>query len=229
MTALTKTIRILTFRFDGQGFAALGLTDLVYGLAFTWLVGIGRYWDNPRVPLHQKLGLGSVAYVFLLSTFLFLLLWPLRPAHWRFIPLLTFIALASPPALLYAIPVEQMFSLDTATTINFWFLAAVALWRVCLLSRFLSRYALLQGFRLAVALVLPLAAIVLALTALNLERAVFEIMAGNMPRQHTSADGAYTFLFLISVLSVYLVPPVLINYVVLIALAWRRKQLPGAA
>src|SRR3712207_7552248 len=46
-------------------------SDLAFGLACTWLVGVGRYWDNPRASLLQHLGVGSVVYVFALA----LLLW----------------------------------------------------------------------------------------------------------------------------------------------------------
>ena len=39
---------------------------LSFGVLSAWVVGIGRYWDNPRADLWQYLGLGSVAYIFIL-------------------------------------------------------------------------------------------------------------------------------------------------------------------
>ena len=53
-----------------------------FGLACTWLAGVGRYWDNPHAPLFQRLGLGSVVYAFVLSVALRLVVRPLKPRRW---------------------------------------------------------------------------------------------------------------------------------------------------
>src|SRR5215813_7250088 len=127
------TWRLLTFRATSTELVSLNRGHLFFGLLCTWIVGIGRYWDNPRVPILQRLGIGSVIYVFLLSLLLWLVLWPLRPKHCSYFRVLTFVTLVSPPAILYAIPVEHFFSIDTSNTINAWFLAIVATWRVALL------------------------------------------------------------------------------------------------
>ena len=66
--------RVLTFRAQREELLALNRRDLVIGLLITWLVGMGRYWDNDRVEFLQKLGVGSVLYVFVLATFLFCIL-----------------------------------------------------------------------------------------------------------------------------------------------------------
>ena len=205
--------RVLTFRFSGDDIAGAGFPHLTLGLLLTWTAGIGRYWDNPRANALQHLGLGSIAYVFVLSAFLWLLLWPLRPARWSYRHLLTFVCAVSLPALLYAIPVERFLPLHTAQAINFWFLAIVATWRVALYVVFLKRYAQFRTLNLIVASILPLGVIVLALTALNLERAVFEIMAGNDRAPGTPADAAYAVLVLLSFFSIYVTPLVAIAYV----------------
>ena len=77
------------------------------------------------------------------------------------------------------------------------FLAVVASWRVALLIVFLKRGAGLTNTGVMVASLLPLTIIVTALVALNLEKAVFEIMGGN--RQQTQNDAAYFILMLITV------------------------------
>jgi hypothetical protein len=143
--------------------------------------------------------------------------------------LLTFLCAVSPPALLYAIPVERVMSLQDARRANVWFLAVVAVWRVALYAVFLVRYGGFRGLRLVVALFLPLTAIVFGLTALNLEHAVFNIMAGLDPDAGTSADAAYAVLFVLSFVSFWLAPVMLVLYLICIAQAYDQRQKPGAA
>lgn len=197
------------------------LAYLAWGLFVTWLAGIGRYWDHPNANWWQYAGLGSVAYVFVLGTFLWLIVAPLRPRNWSFIGVLIFVTLTSLPALLYAIPVEKFMSLQGAQTANVIFLAIVASWRVALLIVFLRRSAGLMTTGVVVASLLPLTIIVTALAALNLEKAVFEIMGGNM--QQTQNDAAYFILLIITVLSVVLSPIMLILYCVLVYQARKTK------
>jgi len=45
----------------------LGGMHLMFGLLCAWLAGMGRYWDDPGAHLLQRLGVGSVIYVFALS------------------------------------------------------------------------------------------------------------------------------------------------------------------
>jgi hypothetical protein len=169
-------------------------------------VGIGRYWDDPGAKLLQHLGIGSVIYIFALSLLLWLLIWPLRPKAWSYRNVLTFVSLTSPPAILYAIPVERLLDLEKARTFNVWFLAIVASWRVALLIFYLRRHARLQPFSIAVATLLPLTFIITALTVLNLERAVFNLMGG-LREKGTANDNAYLVLFVLSYLSVMLFIP----------------------
>ncbi len=194
---------------------------LAWGLFVTWLAGMGRYWDHPNANWWQYAGLGSVAYVFVLSAFLWVIVAPLRPRNWSFVAVLIFVTLTSLPAVLYAIPVEKFMSLGAAQTANVIFLAIVASWRVALLIVFLKRAAALTATGVVVASLLPLTIIVTALAALNLEKAVFEIMGGNM--QQTQNDAAYFILLVITVLSVILSPIMLIIYCVLVYRAWKTK------
>ena len=216
---VTTAFRLLTFRISRERLLKLNRNNLLFGLICTWLVGMGRYWDDPGANLLQHLGLGSVIYIFLLSFLLWLLILPLRPKAWSYFGVLTFVSLTSPPAVLYAIPVEGFFSLETARSLNVWFLAIVATWRVSLLIFFLNRYAMLRPFEIVIASLLPLTIIVTALTALNLERAVFELMSGERARKGAANDSAYAVLWLISVFSVVLFIPLLLCYV---GLVWNR-------
>ena len=54
--------RILTFRATLADFERLENRHLAVGLVAAWLVGMGRYWDNPRVGVLQHAGVGSVVY-----------------------------------------------------------------------------------------------------------------------------------------------------------------------
>ena len=189
---------------------------LLFGLIVTWLCGIGRYWDNPRADLWQYLGLGSVAYIFVLAFILWIVIYPLKPNHWNYKNVLIFVSLTSPPALLYAIPVERYMTLELAQTTNVWFLAIVALWRVALLVKYLMRSAGLSGLTVIVATLLPLTMIVAALTVLNLEHVVFRIMAGLEDHEKSVNDAAYMVLMVITYFSVLASPVLFITYGVLI-------------
>jgi hypothetical protein len=206
--------RLLTFRLSHDEFVRLDRRHLAFGLGATWLAGIGRYWDHPDAHVLQYAGLGSVIYVVVLSMFLWLLIWPLRPASWGYVRVLTFVTLTAPPALLYAIPVERFMPLDEAQSANLWFLLIVASWRVALLLFFLCRMAKLPAQLAFVASLLPLALIIVGLAIANLEQAVFTIMAGNpMDKSgHTPADRAYELVVLLAMLSWLSSPVLLIGY-----------------
>ncbi len=205
---------LLFFRPFKPDMANHGLDYLAWGLFTTWLVGVGRYWDHPDAQLWQYLGLGSVAYVFVLAGFLWLIALPLKPRNWSYRNVLLFVMLTSLPALLYAIPVERFMSLANAQAVNVWFLATVAIWRVGLLLKFLHKAAGFGQGAVVVVGFLPLVLIVAALTALNLERAVFDIMGGL--GTSTPNDSAYAVLIVITVLSVWASPFLLIAYGVMV-------------
>lgn len=203
-------LRILGLRFSRSDLASLGPRHLVYGLLVTWAAGLGRYWDHPDPYLLQALGLGSLAVMVALAAFLYAILLPLRLERWSFVHLLTFLSLTALPALLYAIPVERFLPLDQARTWNVAFLALVALWRIAMLERYLAAWTGLPGLLRFAVLLLPLALIVAALTLLNLEKALFDVMAG-LREEGTGNDAAYQVLFVISAFS-YLASPVLVAF-----------------
>lgn len=207
------TWRLLTFRASAEELVQLNKRHLLFGLLCTWAVGVGRYWDNPRVHLLQHLGVGSVIYVFVLALLLWVILWPLKPRHWSYFRVVTFVSLVSPPAILYAIPVEHFYSIHTANKLNVLFLALVATWRVALLFFFLRRLGEMSWFTIFVAALLPLTLIVVTLSILNLERVVFNIMGGIT--EETASDASYEILLLLSYFSIIMFLPILLCYVVL--------------
>jgi len=123
---LSRILRILTFRTDTRDYECLDHRYLALGLGLTWVVGVGRYWDNPRAEDLQRWGVGSVAYVFALSALLWLVGVGIKPVRWSYRNVLTFVTLTAPPGLLYAIPVERALSPDEARAVNLAFLAVVA-------------------------------------------------------------------------------------------------------
>ena len=219
---ISKTAVLFLFFFKVRpDLKRLGNHYLVFGLFVTWLAGVGRYWDNPRADAWQTWGLGSLAYVVVLAMLLWLLLLPLKPANWRFKNVLIFVGMTAPPGLLYAIPVERYFSLETSQSINVWFLAVVAAWRVALLIVYLIRSAGLRGYTVFVAAFLPLILIVSSLAMLNLEHVIFRVMAGLEPDERTANDAAYMYLLFLTWISFLLSPVLFISYLCLI---WLRRK-----
>ncbi len=226
LTILRDEWRLLTFRAPSAAMVQHWRAYLVFGLACTWLAGIGRYWDHPAPDWYQRLGLGSLAYVLLLALVLRLLVWPLRPRHWSYRNVLLFVTLTSPPALLYAIPVERFLTLPAAQAANAWFLGIVAIWRIALLVVFLLRVARLSPSAAAIAMLLPMALIIVTLSVLNLEHVVFSIMSGIRPEQQSGNDQAYAIVFVLSWLSILGSPLLLIWYLAETYRAHVRSQYP---
>lgn len=205
-------IRILVFRAGRADFGSLGRVHLAAGLAATALVGAGRYWDHPKAILPQLLGLGSLAYVVALAAVLYAVVKPLsRSPALTYRHLLTWLSLCSLPAAFYAIPVERWTAPQTAVSLNIAFLAVVALWRVALLVAWLRILAGLSWFRVAVASLLPLTAIVTALAVLNVEHAVFDLMSG-IDREDPHG-GAYLTVIILAFWSVYVFPVALVAWI----------------
>lgn len=215
-------VKLLTFGGMGPNVAQHWPRYLSFGLATTWLAGVGRYWDHPSAEVWQRWGLGSLIYVLVLAAFVWLILAPLRPKRWSYRNVLLFTTLTAPPALLYALPVERWMSLQDAQQANLWFLAVVAAWRVALFWLFLRKVAELPIAHVIVGTMLPLTLIVTALAALNLEQAVFEIMGGI--GEGTASDAAYGVVIVLSGLSVMLSPVLLIIYGKLVWDEWRGKR-----
>ena len=209
---ISDGFRILTFRRPSTSLDEKWPAYLAFGLLFTWLAGVGRYWDNPRADLWQHLGLGSLTYVFCLALILWILSIPLRPNRWSYRNVLIFVSLTSPPAILYAIPVEKFVSMEVAQALNSAFLAFVASWRISLLYWFMRRFAGLDRVAAATSTLLPLALIVVVLAELNLEHAVFDLMSGIRPELRTSGDVSFGVVSVLSVVSYLLSPGLLFVY-----------------
>jgi hypothetical protein len=215
VNAIRTSLLLLTFRASREELRALDYRHLAFGLFCTWLVGMGRWWEDPKASLLQHLGVGSVAYIFILAFFLWLVLWPLLPESWSLFNVLIFVSLTAPPALLYAIPVRHGLALQTAQAVRLWLLAIVAGWRVALLFFYLRRGAGLAGFRWILAALFPLLLIVFVLTALNLERVVFDFMGGIRAAERTVNDSAYSLMMLITMISMLAFLPLLTSYLLL--------------
>lgn len=215
-----QTSRFLTFRPFRPDLKAHYVTWQMWGFAWTWLAGVGRYWDHPRAQWWQTAGLGSLAYVLILSIVLWLVIAPLRPRAGSWREVLLFVTLTSPPALLYAIPVERFLPMAQAAQANAWFLAIVAAWRVALWVVFLRRAARLQSGEVLIVTLLPLTAIVTTLASLNLEHVVFSIMSGIREQQVSSADTAYGIVVGLTLVSWLILPFTVISYAYYVYRAW---------
>jgi len=215
--------RVLSFRFESKDLRSFTGEHLIFGLIATWLAGLGRYWDHPDPYWVQQIGIGSLAIVATLSLLVYVVVLPLRPRNWGLVNLATFITLTALPALLYAIPVERFLDVRLARMANVLFLGSIAAWRVGLLGTYLRRRAEFSRWLSAVALLLPVAGIVTALTVLNLERAVFNVMAG-LREDATPADTSYFALFLLTALAIFSFPALLIAYLAAIFVRRRARR-----
>ena len=223
-TLLLDEWRFLTFRPVSSAVHTHWRAFLVFGLACTWLAGIGRYWDNPRAHIWQTLGLGSVAYVFILAFVIWAMLAPLRPHNWSYRNVLLFLTLTSPLALLYAIPVEKFMTWRNAVSANVAFLGVVATWRVALYIVFLRRTARMYLGGVVIGTLLPLSLIVFVLAVLNLEHVIFNIMGGLRPEDLSPNDGAYQIVVMLAFFSLFLAPILVVFYLLLIVSTLREKK-----
>jgi hypothetical protein len=204
-------INLLKFKYSRENMLAFTNKHLITGLIGTWIVGMGRYWDDPKASILQHLGLGSVIYIFALALFIWLIILPFRIKSWSYKIVLTFISLTSFPAIFYAIPVELFFSISTANTMNVIFLAVVALWRLCLLYHFLKQFTQLPTSNIITITFMHICLIISVLTILNLHNVVFEVMGGiRNPSPH---DSSYFVLMILTGLSMILAIPLLLAYI----------------
>jgi len=219
---LTKSItRLLTFKLTRDEMLKFNLKHFIAGLIGTWIVGMGRYWDDKGASLLQHLGLGSVIYIFVLAAFIWLIIKPFFVDNWNYFTVVTFIGLTSFPAILYAIPVEKFVSMETARTLNVWFLIIVAGWRLWLLYYFLKYYTKLSVGNILTVTLMPICLIISTLTALNLHRVVFNIMGGF--REPNAHDDAYFILMVLTGISAFLTIPLLLAYILGIYNSYRKR------
>jgi hypothetical protein len=152
------------------------LPYLTIGLFITWIVGIGRTWDNSYEPLWLRSGLPSVAYAVVLAGFIWVVVAALRPGRWTYRNVLLMVTMTAAPGLIYAIPVEQFLDHGTARATNLIFLAIVAAWRMALYFHFLRSAAKLPPVAATVAALLPPTLILAVVSAYG----ALEIVAGGM-------------------------------------------------
>ena len=210
MNIFSVVIKLLTFKLSREEMLKFNKTNFIVGLFGTWVVGIGRYWDDSGASLLQHLGLGSVIYIFVLAIFIWLILKPFKVDNWNYFIVLTFISLTSFPAIFYAIPVEQFFTIQMSNRINVWFLAIVASWRLGLLFYFLKQFTRLSIVNILTVTLMPICLIISILTILNLHRVVFNIMGG--VRNPTPHDSSYIIIMFLTGISMVLIFPLLISY-----------------
>lgn len=221
---LIDTGRVLTFRQPSGMFRDQWPLYLICGFGITLIAGAGRYWNNPRAELWQQLGLGSVAYIVVLTLVLRVLLIPFKPRASSVRNLLLFLLMSAPPGLVFLIPVEAFLSLRDAQIANAWLFGVVALWRVALLIWFLRAIARLSGLAMVVASLVPPVLIASVLTVLNLEHVVTGFFTGINPEQYSAHDMSYSLLVLLSFISVCAAPYLLAGY----AWVWYRTGRTGS-
>jgi phage shock protein PspC (stress-responsive transcriptional regulator) len=222
LRVISDVFRLLTFRSTRAEMLAFGSAHFAFGLISTWIIGVGRYWDNGNADFLQRLGVGSVVYVFALSLLLWFVVKPLCRRDWTYFHVVTFVSLVSPPAVLDAIPVQMFFDLGAANEINAAFLLVVSVWRAALLIFFLKRFAALDFRRVLVTTLLPVTLIIFALVMLNPEKAVFGVTGGFA--SGTPNDEAFAVLALISFFSMLAFPFLLVAYIVLVVVEFSRKR-----
>ncbi len=212
MNTIKTIIKLLSLQLSRDEMLNFSKRDFIVGLIGTWIVGMGRYWDDSEAKLLQHLGLGSVIYIFVLAFIIWLIVKPFLVEDWNYFTVLTFISLTSFPAIFYAIPVERIVSIEIANTMNVWFLAIVAAWRLLLLFYFIYQFTRLSVLNILTITLMPICLIISVLTALNLHRVVFNIMGGI--RNPTSHDSTYGVLVILTMGSIILIGPLLISYAV---------------
>lgn len=217
-------LRLLTFRSTLEDYQALERRHLIAGLVACWVVGMGRYWDDPRASWLQHAGVGSVLYVFAMAALLWLTVKPISPERFRYSGILTLVVLTSPPAALYAIPVERWMSLEDANQMNLRFLGIVALWRLALWVHYLKRWGLFMGGMTFVGAAMPLAVIFMALIQLNLHHVVVNIMGGIREADRTSQDAAYSALWLLGLIAVPVSSLAGFGWLALVLESWQSRK-----
>jgi hypothetical protein len=151
---------------------------LALGMAGVWLVGMGRWWDDPAANFAQHLGLGSVLYVPLLAAAIWMVLAPLQPKPWLYREILTLVSLTSFPGILYALPVEKFLPPETADAVNLSFLTLVAAWRMGIVVLFLRRRTELSWPKMLVGTAMPILAVATALAFVRKINGFLAMMGG---------------------------------------------------
>ncbi|HEX2473644.1 MAG TPA: hypothetical protein VHK01_02795, partial [Lacipirellulaceae bacterium] len=164
------------------------------GLSFVLSAGFAREYDGTDLlhePWHLVLPLGaSLVTSFVLYCLVFLATRNRGVQEFKFAAgyrtLLTFYWWTAPLAWIYAIPVERFLSPGDATAANLWFLAAVSVWRVLLMTRALSVWLGANFVGMFFIVMLFADSVALVLTAIA-PQPIFNVMGGI---RHSQADSA---------------------------------------
>lgn len=215
------TFDILTFRFTAEDCDSFNYRHLLFGLFTTWLVGIGRAWHNPRVAEFQHWGVGSLGVVVGIALLIYIIVWLLRPEHWSFFNVLTFVSLTALPGAMFVYPYP---SGETKALL----LLILSVWRVALLGVYIVRYSELEAKYCFYSIYLPCGLTLVGLTMLNLQHATFAIM-GHAPS--TPDNTSYEWLLLLSILSFFPTCIIFISYLIEVLLLWfpEKKHYAGKA
>lgn len=131
--AFVDMIDVLLLRITSERIRRFGWWHLFLGVAVTWLVGVGRWYDDPMADPVRLTGVGSIVYVLFLGTFIYLVARPLASAD---SPLrnagkvIIAVMLTAAPAALYAFPIERFGDPDLHLNYNTAALFVVSTWRV---------------------------------------------------------------------------------------------------
>lgn len=223
-SVLRRTARLLTFKANQEELLGLRGHHFAFGLFCTWIVGMGRSWDDPHANSLQSLGVGSLIYVFVLAFLLWSSVRPLAPMKLGYIQVLAFVCMVSPPGILYAIPVEKFVAPKIAGALNVTLLCIVASWRVALLVFYLRRGISLSRGEVTIATLFPLATILAPITFFGLMEEVMSAMSGLRDSQEMS-DPAKTVVYCIGILSVLLWLPLALIMVSRVGERQREREL----
>ncbi|MCA9047544.1 MAG: hypothetical protein KDA89_02380 [Planctomycetaceae bacterium] len=138
---LTTLLRYLCFDRTAIDRIATCRNAIWAGVTFALLGAVARHYDGADLmarPFYLLLPLAASLTV-ATAVFGFLKIFPYNvsdPLTYR--QFVTYVWLTGPMAWLYAVPVERFLSARDAAAANLWFLAAVSVWRVMLISRVIS-------------------------------------------------------------------------------------------
>ncbi|MGI8923601.1 MAG: hypothetical protein ACR2HJ_06100 [Fimbriimonadales bacterium] len=172
---------VLLLRISGDRIRGLGWKHFALGLVLTWIVGIGRWYDDPDAVLAQQLGAGSVGYIFVISLLICWLGGPFATAReipWTYPRVLTYVSLTALPGIVYAFPIEWVASASVSRYYNLSALALVSAWRVAMLVRLYRDGAGMKPTQTAATTLFLISGIVLVLSFARVLNAVASAMGG---------------------------------------------------
>ncbi len=222
--AFRQLWRVLTFRTTAEDVASWSYRELGLGLICTWLVGIGRWWDDPRdLMLPVRLGLGSIAYVLVFAGVMWLLLRPIVDNPPTILQVLTFVCFVSPPAALYALPVERWTGMETAIQLNLIFLFIVAVYRVSLLIRFYVVAIKMSVGKALLTTFLPISIAIFSIATMNMLSKIIQFMGG-VREEATRRHSMEQFTVTIAAVSVIAAPFLILCYLCILCAENLRRQ-----